>query len=255
LAETLFMTRALLLWMIGCSQSPSISEDFEAFTVGDAPSGPWQATGDMEVTDARTHRGAKSLHLRPGPNWEGRALISRSDIPAELRDAHHGRALFYVPEVSASGVHWNMVTVSGETQMAGVWEDRPFQASLSYGGMHEASWLANFDTPGGWDGTGPKSDCWQDSRVPFPENRWVCVEWEVDADAQQMRLWVDGESIPEMTVRGEGDGCVVPWSGEGWAFPTVETLELGWVEFGDAAASRELWIDDIAMDRHRIGCP
>jgi len=251
------MIRCLLLVMtLGCGTAvEAIPEDFESFAAGDAPAGPWTATGEMSVTEARSFGGRQSLHLQPGANWEGRALIGRTDIPDGLRRAHHGRAMFYVPEVSADGVHWNMLTVGGRSQMDDVWRGDPFDASLSYGGMHQKSWLANFDTPGGYDGEGPRSDCWQDSRVAFPENRWVCVEWHVDADAAEMRLWVDGDAVSAMTVRGEGDGCVAPWAGDSWAFPDFQSLELGWVEFGDDAAPRELWLDDVAFGSKRVGCP
>ena len=156
--------------------SLAFSEDFEEQTEGAAPEAPWAVAGALTVTADRAANGRRSVHLQPGADWDGRSILSLYDVPSELQRAHFGRAQFFVPEVSVDGVHWNMIMVSGQARMEGVWEGESFESMLAYGGMHEKSWLAGFDTPGGYSGEGPSSDCWQDSRVAFPEGRWACIE-------------------------------------------------------------------------------
>ena len=74
---------------------------------------------------------------------------------------------------------------------------------------------------------------------------WTCLEWHYDGPTDTMELFVDGMPIDEVSVVGQGDGCITHDTGDHWFAPTFDTMRLGW----------QMWIDDVALDDERIGCP
>jgi hypothetical protein len=104
----------------------------------------------------------------------------------------------------------------------------------------------------GADG-GPTGDWtnWRES-APVTEDRWQCVEWELDAADNRVAVWFDGVANPELTAStAEHGGNPVPF-----ILPVVNTVKIGWQLYqGGATPERfDLWIDDIALGAHRLGC-
>ena len=79
-----------------------------------------------------------------------------------------------------------------------------------------------------YDSTGKKSDCWQHSATQMPEAKWACMEWYFDGTTNTQKFWLDGKAIDDLTVVGEGEGCIDQGTGGKWLFPTFARVNLGW---------------------------
>jgi hypothetical protein len=108
--------------------------------------------------------------------------------------------------------------------------------------------MANYET------NGVSSDCWQHSATAMPTGTWACVEWKFDGTQDRMELWLDGAKLDDLTVLGQGEGCIGHDTGDQWLAPTFERLRLGFESY-QSDDPRELWIDDVVIDDAPIGCP
>jgi hypothetical protein len=88
----------------------------------------------------------------------------------------------------------------------------------------------------------------------LPVAKWSCVEWEFDGPNNQMRLWLDGEALEDLTVMGKGQGCVSQDAAYAWTAPTFSELELGWESYQNDEA-RTAFVDDVVISTTPIGCP
>ncbi len=68
------------------------------------------------------------------------------------------------------------------------------------------------------------------------------------------KFWLDGKAIDDLTVAGQGQGCVNHGTEDRWLFPSFEHLYVGWESYQTDDA-REVWIDDVAIGTTQIGCP
>jgi hypothetical protein len=88
----------------------------------------------------------------------------------------------------------------------------------------------------------------------MPSGAWTCFEWHFVREADTMELYMDGAPIDDMTVVGQGQGCIGHDTGDNWYAPIFDTMRLGWEHY-QMTIAHEVWIDDVAMDDARIGCP
>jgi hypothetical protein len=88
-------------------------------------------------------------------------------------------------------------------------------------------------------------DCIQQSTAVLSEASWNCVEWQFDGVNDQIRVWLDGQPVPDLTV-------INPPIGGHWPAPKFEEIRLGWYYVPNLPA--EMWIDDVAIGSQRIGC-
>ena len=121
-------------------------------------------------------------------------------------------------------------------------------AVTRYGGQYNTRMMANYDS------SGLASDCWQHSQTKMPEAKWACVEWYFEGATNTQKLWLDGKAIDDLTVVGQGQGCIAHATGDKWIFPTFSRLYLG-LESYQQDDPREVWIDDVALSTTKIGCP
>lgn len=104
----------------------------------------------------------------------------------------------------------------------------------------------------GADG-GPTGD-WTDWRESAPAHagRWQCVEWLLDRAGNRVLVWLGDPGTPALTVseRAHG-GADVPF-----LLPDVTTVKVGWQLYqgGTTPAAFDVWIDDVALAPHRLGC-
>lgn len=81
-----------------------------------------------------------------------------------------------------------------------------------------------------------------------PSDGWLCIEWEYDGQANEMRYWMDGDLVEDMVVLGDEDP---PWTA-----PTFESFALGLHNFQPGTSDGyELWFDELVLDTAPIGCP
>jgi hypothetical protein len=157
-------------------------------------------------------------------------------------NAMYGRMMIYVTQVPADVVHWSIL--QGEGAVPGMnitW------AVYRYGGQYNTRMMANYDS------SPLKSDCWQHSQTTIPQNRWACVEWQLDGPNDTMRFWLDGQALSDLTVVQKGAGCIAHDTMDSWWAPAFSAIRLGWEHYQQGPG--ELWIDDVVLDTSRVGCP
>jgi hypothetical protein len=229
-----------------------LCDDFEGYAVGGPPGGPWAVSTNaatLVVDDARAASGTHAIHIVTGDasGTYRRAFLSVEGAPffPLPHDEMWGRLRIYAVTLPGLGaaVHWTNVQAEGPIpSMSGV------TALYRYGGMNDDRWIANYET------SGASSDCWRNSATAMQAGRWVCMEWHFASETNTMELFVDGARIDDAAIAGRGDGCVSPsWTSD-WLGGSWTTLRVGWEHY-QTTDSHEVFVDDVAMDTARIGCP
>ncbi|HXK19784.1 MAG TPA: hypothetical protein VNG33_18360, partial [Polyangiaceae bacterium] len=170
------------------------------------------------------------------------AYISLDKIFPVMNNAFYGRMMLYTTKAPNDGVHWTNIQGEGVATMGIT------RADVRYGGQHQQSLMANYDS------SGLKSDCWQHSQTKMPEAKWACIEWYFEGATNTQKFWLDGKAIDDLTVVGQGQGCIAHDTGDKWIFPTFSRLYLG-LESYQQDDPREVWIDDVALGTTKLGCP
>jgi len=231
-----------------CSQA-LLCDDFEDDPNGQAPAAPWvvstnQATLAVDTTMA--YSGTQSIRITTddGDGTYRRAYMSIEGAPVfPLPDnVVWGRMMYHLVEWPAGPVHWTNIQGEGDVP------EMDFRGLYRYGGMNDGALLANYETQGA------ATDCWRNSQTAMPQGQWTCLEWHFDGNTDTMELYVDGEIVDDVTVVEMGDGCIGHDTNDFWYAPIFDTMRLGWEHY-QATSAREMWIDDVAMDDERIGCP
>jgi hypothetical protein len=227
-----------------------LCDDFEMYPAGQQPGGPWHTStnmGAVAIDSTRAHSGANSVHIttQAGAGTYRRAYFSIEGAPVfpVANDVFYGRMMVWLTAAPPETVHWT--NIQGEGNVTG----QNFRAFVRYGGQVMKQLMANYDT------SGVSSDCWQHSQVAIPEGRWACMEWKFDGPANRQDFWLDGQSIPALTVNGMGQGCINNGTGGVWYGPAYDAIRLGWEHYQNTAIAIDMWIDDVALADHRIGCP
>jgi hypothetical protein len=245
-------------------------DDFEAFSVGVAPSGAWtpsEVNGTVQVDDSRAFRGthsvkATTLATSATMMTYKSALLGLQQapvVPVE-NEAFYGRMMFYLESAPSTSVHWTFIDATGLVP------GQTYSATYRYGGqlpVNEGSTflgnqlMANYDTTDFYrtPPVGPQTDCYQhaDSKV-VPVGRWACAEWFFDGPNAQMRFWLDGTELTDMAIDQTGEGCVAQPAGYTWVAPTFSRIHVGWESY-QADDERSIWIDDVVIGSAKVGCP
>ncbi|MEM9685859.1 MAG: hypothetical protein AAF934_02940 [Bacteroidota bacterium] len=244
-ALSVFAAVMLLFFLLnGCKQERNIlfNDTFEAYTVGELPGDPWltSGAGTIFIDTSRAFSGKQSVHFISGEGYANRAFIELEDHFPLPENNYYGAMKMFVEEASPDGVHWTMVQSSGKVV------GEAFSAEVRYGGQHEKRLMANYDTKG------VKSDCWQHSTLKIPEKRWFDVQWQFDGEKNEMRFWLDGQLVADLTVKGKGEGCLDNDIEGQWLFPLMEKLSIGWVDYQKEGGTRRVWIDDVVLSKTKI---
>ncbi|MBK7862886.1 MAG: hypothetical protein IPJ65_30610 [Archangiaceae bacterium] len=223
-------------------------EDFETYPVGAAPTAPWSKAvngGTIAIDGTRSWSGGRSVKF----TTDGGAAFRQAEItitgaPVFPVPGNHvfGRMMVWIKAVPTTTNHWTNIESGGTVPDGG------FYAATRYGGQFRHL-MANYVTSGG-----PRSDCPQPSSVVPPEGRWACWEWEFDAPNRTTRFWLDGVAIPALTVVNATAQCVYNDLNKQWLFPTYDNLTIGWEHY-QVSDAVEFWVDALALDTARIGCP
>lgn len=229
----------------GC-EGALLCDDFESYA--DSPGGPWKVTknsaGNVVIDGAQHRSGSRAVKFTTtGAMSYQQAFISLESVFPIANNAFYGRMMIYATSAAADGVHWTMIEGEGALAAQGI-----DKAQVRYGGQQAKSLMANYDS------TGKKSDCWRHSATKMPEGRWACMEWYFDGVTNTQKFWLDGKAIDDLTVTGQGDGCISQETESKWLFPSFSRLNLGWTSY-QTDTPREVWIDDVAVGTAPIGCP
>ena len=222
-----------------------LCDDFESYT--GTPGMPWSvkknAEGNVVIDSAQHRSGTKAVKFTTtGAMTYQRAYISLTKIFPVMNNAFYGRMMIYTTKAPNDGVHWTNIQGEGAAAMGIT------NADVRYGGQQKQGLMANYDS------TGLKSDCWKHSQTKMPEAKWACMEWYFEGATNTQKFWLDGQAIDDLTVVGQGSGCLNHDTGDKWIFPTFSTLYLGFESY-QQDDPREVWIDDVALGTTKLGCP
>jgi len=236
------------------------ADDFESNATSQHPGAPWSEatfnTGVRIVVDSmQAHSGRQSLHVFTprGANYRRGyvAIHLKTPVPRAM-SAMYGRAMVFLEEApialpGAPPVHWTLL--QGEGRSA---DDRYNSIyRLGVEGKGGTQLMANFET------TPPvTTDCKQNSKVTLPVKRWTCVEWHMEVASNEMQFWLDGRKVVHVAGKARaanacrGDDLQGEWR----APPKFDSFYIGFERYADSANDQNLWIDDVALSKTRVGC-
>lgn len=236
-------------------------DDYTETSLADGQTfGPWRgslsdAGATMDLDGTHTVSGDRALHVRleQGGTSGGR-LFTQDGLPFLSGSPTHvyGRMMMYIAE-SGTSVHWTFFGVQGPAEpsapLAGNYASY-IMSSLPSDGVNTFSFVDGL--AGGPD----FQDCWARGDTPMPTGEWTCVSFEMDGLARRLRMYVDGDPAPIVSVDDTGQGCVSPVPGDSlWYGPEIDTMFVGTWSFHPMDAPLELWIDDLVVDTAPVACP
>ena len=243
-------------------------DDFESYTAGAAPNGRWTTQlngGTVTVDDTQKHSGTKSVKFttqsKSGTKTAFMKLMGTPLFPLD-GNVFYGRMMFQLQAGPTASVHWTFIQAGGVVPNV----TPSYHAVYRYGGQMPVTQgstylgsqlMASYDTPDSYNGTGPSTDCYQQSNMvvaPMGTGTWSCVEWKFDGPNNALQISLNGKPISELTVMGHSMGCVNQAASYTWLSPTFSDLELGWESYQQDDA-RTIWIDDVVISTAPIGCP
>jgi hypothetical protein len=242
--------RTLFFGTSRCAQANvQLCEDFESGTLDTAT---WTTLGAKPVIDgAQAARGGKALHLTI--TGDGQTAIREKKTFPEANDTYYGRVFVYfaslpTPATGFDYAHWTMIAASG-TQVMG---EIRVSGQMSNG---KSLWGVGTDNRVDANGTGDWTNSDKDPNgkpVAVPTGQWMCIEWMHKGDTNETRFWWDGVEHPSLYTMPS-----TPHGGnanEPYILPQFTSVWLGWQEYQTTTEPFELWLDEIAIDKARIGC-
>jgi hypothetical protein len=249
-ARNLSTDRTLFLGASRCAQANvQLCEDFESGTLDTAT---WTTLGGKPVIDGvQAARGSKALHLTIMGN--GQSAIRETKTFREPNDTYYGRVFVYFASLptQATGfdyAHWTMIAASGTQVMGEIRVSGQMQNGKSLWGVGTDN---RVDPNGTGDWTNSDNDP-SGKPVAVPTGKWMCIEWMHKGDTNETRFWWDGVEHPSLYTMP-----TTPHGGnpnEPYILPQFTSVWLGWQEYQTTTETFELWLDEIAIDKDRIGC-
>jgi hypothetical protein len=234
-----------------CAQANvQLCEDFESGTLDTAT---WTTIGGTKpvIDGLQKARGGKALHFTFAGNGQG-AIRESKTFPAP-NNTYYGRAFVYfaslpTPITGFTYSHWTMIAATG-AQVAG---EIRVGAQLQNGAN---LWGVGTDNRTDANGTGDWTNSDKDPNgkpVTIPTGQWMCIEWMHKGDTNETAFWWDGVAHPSLSTKPS-----TPHGGnptEPFILPQFKNVWLGWAEYQPTTEPSELWLDEIAIDKDRIGC-
>jgi hypothetical protein len=242
--------RALFFGASRCAAAKvQLCEDFESGTLDAAT---WTVRGTKPVIDdVQKARGGKALHVTMMGNGLS-GIQEKKTFPA-TNNTYFGRAFVYfaslpMPDMTFTYSHWTLFAATG-TQVSG---------EIRVGGQLQNGanrWGVGTDNRTDPNGTGDWTNSDKDPNgkpLAVPTGQWMCIEWMHKGDTNETRFWWDGVEHPSlytMPTTPHGGNANQPI-----VLPQFNAVWLGWQEYQTATQRFELWLDEIAIDKARIGC-
>jgi hypothetical protein len=222
-----------------------ICEDFES---GTFDPGTWtlhqSSAGDTPTIDAlHVMRGTKAAHFHTSNNEF--SYISETKTFPEMNDTFWGRMFFYVDAlpVTPTGAHFTILEGAGTGDTSKVRE----------GGQYRKFGVGTDGGPTG-DWTNIDQDPTKDTAQEIPEKTFICVEWQYKGETNETHFYADGVEHPSLATSPSvmhGANSAVQY-----LLPQFNSLWMGWwlYQAGPMPDHYDVWIDEIAIDKARIGC-
>ncbi|MBX7098627.1 MAG: hypothetical protein K1X89_13045, partial [Myxococcaceae bacterium] len=244
----------------GGGGSAKFCEVFETYATGalsgGATLGPWKvnvadSNGTVSIDGTHVVSGSKALkvHINNGASSGGQLRTKASPLFSPARPQLYGRFMMYLANGAGTSQHWTMFGAAGTVP------DGPTMG-------HHATYLYSAFASSAKNSYGEvyyddqtAQDCWHTSNTLMPLDKWTCVAFSVDGPNKAYRFWLDGTSIPGLSVNTTGDGCVAHPAATPWYGPNFDEFYIGALSFHPMTASLDLWIDDVVLDTSPVACP
>ncbi|MEY4515239.1 MAG: hypothetical protein RLZZ450_7361 [Pseudomonadota bacterium] len=233
-------------------------DDFEGQAAGSQPGPAWSYPFGYKpvIDETRAARGKKSLHFSIASGMPAQ-IEEKQTFPA-AGNSFYGRMFVWLGALptSASMARYTLVggrgTGSGnEVRLEGMYLSATKQNHFGIGSDGPLA-----DT----DGDGKDDDDWhidgKESQSITRANDWTCLEWQFKGDSSETRVWIDGVEQTSLHTTSDAYYNGGKYSNRSFVHPTFDALRIGWwVYQSDAMPSPfDLWIDEVAVDKARIGC-
>ncbi|MFT3765979.1 MAG: hypothetical protein QM820_10745 [Minicystis sp.] len=223
-----------------------LCEDFESGTLDTQT---WQVVGDMPVIDGvQAARGSKALHITK--NGNGLSYIREKKTFPAPNNTYYGRIFVYFDKLpTAPGMsyaHWTFAAASGTGVTGEIRLSGQLQNGKNFFGVGTDS---GNDPSGTGDWTNSDKDP-SDSPTAVPTSAWLCIEWMHKGDTSETRFYWDAIEHPSLYTSATQHGG----NGNPYNLPQFDNVWIGWQEYQTSTEPFELWIDEIAIDKERIGC-
>ncbi len=230
-----------------CAQADvQLCEDFES---GVLDTTTWTVNGTAPVIDGiHAARGTKALHITKAGN--GLSYIRETKTFPAVNNTYFGRIFAYFDQLpTAPGMtyaHWTFVAASGTGVQGEIRLSGQLQNMLNHFGVGTDSGTSDGGT-GDWTNSDndPKG-----APMAVPTGTWVCIEWMHKGDTNETRFWWNDTEHPSLyTSATQHGGNMNPYD-----LPQFTNVWMGWQEYQASTEPFEMWIDEIAIDKDRIGC-
>lgn len=216
-------------------------EDFESGALNTAT---WTTVGTAPTVDSvQSARGSKALHIVK--SGDGASYIREKKTFPALKNTYFGRAFFWfesMPAAPLTYAHWTILAATGTNVAGEIRVGGQFQNGMNRFGV-------GTDNRGA-TGTGDWTNSDGDPPGAVPLKQWICVEWMHKGDTNETRFYWDAKEHPSLyTSSTKHGGNTNPY-----ILPTFDTLWIGWDEYQTTTEKFELFVDEIAIDKERIGC-
>jgi hypothetical protein len=226
-----------------------LCEDFESGTLDTST---WTTGGTAPFVDGVQHaRGTKALHVKRVNN--GNSTIKETKTFPAPSNRYYGRIFVWFEQLPYATTtplfdfaHWTFVaasgtSVSGEIRISGM-----LQSGLNHFGVGTDN---RTDPAGTGDWTNMDKDP-SGKPLAVPTKGWTCIEWMHDGEHNETRFWWDGVEHPSMhTTESIHGGNTNPF-----ILPQFTNVVIGWAEYQTTTETFEEWVDEIVIDKERIGC-
>jgi hypothetical protein len=196
-------------------------------------------TGAIAIDETVAHSGARSVRVDGAGGYCNHVFLAPK-LAGALPDPLYGR--FFVRFAAPLGAsHVTFFAMHDERD----------DNDLRMGGQSEIlMWNRESD-----DATLPElSPSGIAASVKPRAETWLCVEFELDGAAGELRTWVDGQAIAGLIVEGEPTPDIdSQWKRRSDWHPQAGDARFGWESYGGDAAT--LWLDDVALGPARVHCP
>lgn len=209
----------------------------------------------MLVDDTRAYSGSKSVKINVPVAAMGAEGSFRLDpLPSQLPDAYM-RMMVYLESkpVGTNKMHWTYLRAVGS--LVAKTQNKIVRATTGIGG-HPHEWQ---ETQIGLKNDLSFADCWNHTSQAVPTGKWACVEYHLKEQGDLHEVWVDGTKIGPLSYSATPPhnryGCLNDETGKKLLVPTTTVVTFGWRHAHGLTSPLNMWIDDVAVDNKRIGCP
>jgi hypothetical protein len=190
-------------------------------------------TGSTFTIDTTQGANGSTSSLRIDANGVFHTMLQFA-LPQTVRDANEvfGRVFLRLAQTPGSG-HFIWVEVGNTTN-----DQHEMRLGHNVGRLQSNHFF-----------NGGEQDI-RDQNRQLAANQWYCLEFFMDNNPEQLRVWLDGEETALSTTNytagagAEGNGTALPDF-----IPPLEAFRIGW-ELQDGT----VFFDDVALAAQRIGC-